>query len=65
MFMIRVKVPLQISRGIFLYGEIIQMHTLHESNHTGIKLPRNDNSKEKKIKKNQKTIQFMEVIKHN
>jgi len=32
--MIRVNVPLQISRDIFAYGEIIQMHTIHEGKHT-------------------------------
>jgi len=49
MLMIRVNVPLQISRGIFIYGEIIQMHTVHESNYTVIRLPRNGNCKAKKI----------------
>ena len=39
---------LQISRAIFAYGEIIQMHTFHESNYTVIKLPRNGNRKAKK-----------------
>jgi len=34
MSMIHVKVPLQISRGIFVHGEIIQVHTIHESNYT-------------------------------
>ena len=39
------------------------MHTIHESNYTVIKLPRNGHSK---VKNNeQKTIQFIEVIKHN
>jgi len=46
--MIRVNVQLQISRGIFVYGEIIQMHTTHESKYTVIKLPRNGNTKAKK-----------------
>jgi len=27
----RLNVSLQISRGIFVYDEIIQMHTIHES----------------------------------
>jgi len=31
MLMIYVKVPLQISRRIFVYGEIIQMHTIRKS----------------------------------
>jgi len=44
MLMIRVKVSLQISRGIFVNGEILQMHTIHESNYTVIKLPSNGNS---------------------
>jgi len=39
--MICVNISLQISRRIFVYGEIIQMHTFHESNSTVIKLPRN------------------------
>jgi len=63
MSMIRVNVQLQISRGIFVYDEIIQMHAIRESDYTVIKQPRNGNSKEKK---NQQTaIQFIEVIKHN
>jgi len=28
--MILVNVPFQISSGIFVYGEIIKMHTVHE-----------------------------------
>jgi len=28
------KLPLQISRGIFVYGEILKMHLFHESNYT-------------------------------
>jgi len=32
---------------IFVNGEILQMHTIHESNYTVIKLPRNGNSKAK------------------
>jgi len=48
MLMIRVKVPLEFSKGIFVHGEIIKMHTIHESNYTAIKLPRNGNSKAKK-----------------
>jgi len=53
MLMIRVNVPLQISRGVFVYGEIIQMHTIFESNYTVIKQPRHGNSKAKKINKKQ------------
>jgi len=34
MLMIRVKVSLQISKGIFIYVEIIQMHTIRESNYS-------------------------------
>jgi len=45
MLMIRVNVPLQITRGIFVCGETIQMHMIPESNHTVIKEPRNGNSK--------------------
>jgi len=45
--MIRVNVSLQISGCIFVNGEILQMHTTHESNYTLIKLPRNGNSKAK------------------
>jgi len=48
MLMIRVNIPLQISRDIFVYGEIIPMHTIHESSYTVTKLPRNGNSKAKK-----------------
>jgi len=47
--MIRLNVPLQSSRGILVYGEIIQTHTIRESNCTVIKLPRNGNF-EAKIK---------------
>jgi len=52
MLMIRANVSLQISGSIFVHGEIIQMHTIHESNYAVIKLPSNENSKEKKINKN-------------
>jgi len=41
MLMIRLNAPLQISRGIFAYGEIIQMYTMRERNYTVIKQPRN------------------------
>jgi len=51
--MIYVKVPSQISRGIFVYGEIIQMHTIRKRNYTVVKQPRNGNSKAKKITKKQ------------
>jgi len=30
MLMMPVSIPLQISRGIFVYGEIMQMRTIHE-----------------------------------
>jgi len=63
MLMIRVNVSSQISRGIFVCGEIIQMHTIQESNYTVIKLPRNGNSTAKKINKNR--IQFTGIVKHN
>jgi len=54
MLIVRVNVPLQISRGIFFHGEIIKMHAIHESNYRIKKLPRrpNGNSKGKKINKN-------------
>jgi len=52
--MIRVNVRLQSSRGILVYGEIIQKDTILESNRTEIKLPRNGNFNAKKIHK----IQF-------
>jgi len=38
------------------------MHTIHESNYTIIKLPRNGNSKAKMISKKQ--FSLLEVIKH-
>jgi len=47
--MIRVNVPLQISRGICVYVEIIQMHTIFESSCKVTKLPSNGNFKAKKI----------------
>jgi len=49
--MIHVNVPLQISKskGIFVCGEIIKMHTIHESNNAVIKLPSDGNSKVKKL----------------
>jgi len=34
--MIRLNASLQISRGISVYCEIMQMHTIHESNYTVI-----------------------------
>jgi len=49
LLMIRVNVPLQSSRAIFVYGEIIRMHTILESKCTVIKLPLNRNFKAKKI----------------
>jgi len=57
MLMIHVNVPLQISRGIFVCGEIIKMHTIHRSNYIVMKLPRNGKSKLKKINKTK--IQFV------
>jgi len=45
LLMIRANVSSQISRSIFVYGEIIQMHTFSETNCTVIKLPRNGNNK--------------------
>jgi len=32
MQMIRVNIQLQISRGIFVHGEIMKMHTIYEHN---------------------------------
>jgi len=73
MLFIRANKPLRISRGIFVYGEIIQMHTIHESNYTIIKL----HHVMERVKKSGKwakkmfqnilkiTIQFIEAIKHN
>jgi len=61
--MICVNVSLQISRGTFANGEVLQMHTIQDSNHTEIKLPRNGNSKAKIISKKQ--FSLLEVIKHN
>jgi len=63
MLMIRVNVPLKISRRIFAYGEIIQMHTFHDSYYIVIKQPSDGDSKAKKV--NQKTIPFIDVCKHN
>jgi len=48
MLVIRVHAPLQISRSSFVYSEIIQMHTIHDSSYTVIRLPRNWNRKVKK-----------------
>ena len=39
------------------------MHTIYDSKYAVIKLPRNGNNKAKN--KWQKTIQFIEIIKHN
>jgi len=50
--MILVNVPLQSSKSNLVTGEIIQMHTILESNCTAIKLPRNRNFKAKKTKCN-------------
>ena len=49
--MIHANFLLKISKGIFVYSEI-KIHTIHEGNYTVIKLPRNGNSKAKKINKN-------------
>jgi len=51
--MLCVKVQLQISRGIFVYGEIIKMPTIYECNYTVIKLPHDGNNKAKKNNKTQ------------
>jgi len=61
--MILLNVSIQISRGIFVYGEITQMLTFNENNRMVIKLPSNGNSKAKN--NNEKTIQFIEVTKHS
>jgi len=34
-----IHVNLQISRGIFVYGEILQMHTILDRNYAVVKLP--------------------------
>jgi len=47
MLMICVNISLQISKYIFVNGEIIQMHRILATNNTFIKLPRNGNSKAK------------------
>jgi len=49
MLMIRVNVPLQISRGSFVCGEIIQVCTIYERNYTVIKQSHNENRKAKII----------------
>jgi len=46
--LILVNVPLEISSGIFVYDEIIQIHTIHKNNHKMIKEPHNGNSKANK-----------------
>jgi len=56
--MIRVNVSLQISRSIFVCGEIIQVWTIHESNYTVIKLPHSGNSKAKEINKKNNSVQI-------
>jgi len=42
-----VNVPLEISSGIFVYDEIIQMHTIHKNNLEVVKEPLIENSKSK------------------
>jgi len=61
--MIRVDAASHISRGIFVYEEIMQMHTIHEKNYKVIKEPRNGNSKASN--KLTKTNWLIWVIKHN
>jgi len=56
------KRPITNLKGHFVYGEIIQMHTIHESNCTVIKQSRNGNS-EAKINQ-QKVISYIEDIMH-
>jgi len=60
--MIRVNVRLQSSRGILVYGEIIQKDTILESNRTEIKLPRNGNFNAKKIHKIQFSLQKLSSV---
>jgi len=43
-------------KSIFVYGEIIQMHTFHENNYTVIKLTCNGNSEKQ---------YFLEAIQYN
>jgi len=50
--MIRGNVPLPISRGIFVCGEMIQMYTTRKRNYTVIKQRHNGDSKAKKTKGN-------------
>ena len=47
----RVIALIQISNGNFVFAEIIQMHTIHESNCTVIKQPRNGSNKAKNLTK--------------
>jgi len=52
--MIRVNVPLQIykSKGNFIHGDIIKMHTIHEKNCAVTKLTCDGNSTKKLTKNN-------------
>jgi len=53
MLMRLVNAPLQTSRGNFVCGEIIQMHTMSQRNYRVMKESRNGNSKANKINKKQ------------
>jgi len=46
------KRPIANLNRHFVHGEIIQMNTIHESNYTATKQPRNGNKSAKKLTKN-------------
>jgi len=50
--LIRVNIQFQISRGNFVYGEILQIHTIRESNCTVIKNHVMETIRRKKLTKN-------------
>jgi len=62
MLMKRVTSNHKSQEALLSSGEIIQMHTIQQSNGILIILPGNGNWT---AKKQQNTIQFIEVIKHN
>jgi len=58
---VRVIVPLQNSSGIFVNGEILHIHKIHESHHIVVKEPRNGNRKAN-VKLTQKNIFILYTI---
>jgi len=46
-----IETYIQISRGNFGYGKIIQLHTVGERYYAIIKQPQNGNKKQKKLQK--------------